>query len=726
MGVLLVLVPSLGLAMGLALYVLDLNSPPAAALLTGLAIAVPGIVAARMVQRAADARARQRKAERERDEADTASRAKSTFLANMSHELRNPLNAVVGMTALMLHDELPEKQRRRAESVGKASDQLLALMNDILDLAKIEARHVELEQVDFELAAVAEDVAKSLVGRAQEKGIDLRVLIDADLPWMVRGDPLRLRQIVTNLLNNAIKFTDEGSVTTRLRLLRDPADEPGSLLIEGRVQDTGVGVSSEAKAILFEPFKQAEKSTARRRGGTGLGLTISRELAELMGGGIRVESEPGEGSTFIFTVCLQESDSPRTGLHMLAHLRGQRVLVLDDDGERRDNLCDRLKKWDLEVQSQRPASSERALKAAQAQEAPFGALVLLDGAVPGPASPTPSFVADARTPVVLVSSPGSDPKVEEGLSSPLIHLTHPLAFSDLIEALHRVFGPEEDVSRASLRPNENGAAVAGLVLVAEDNQMNQQVLLGFLEELGYKAVVASNGEEAIEAVQRRGPFDAVLMDCDMPMLDGLGATRRIRVWEEEEQKEHLPIIAVTANAMREDREAALNAGMDDYIAKPVDENQLANTLRRWCGTAPEALREASVPPFGGATQDPSSVLNPAVIGQLRRLETPRRPGFFRHMIGMYQRDSRKYFEGMRSAIESADPEELRRAAHSLKGSSRNVGAFDLANLCQGLEKKPGSAQSRDLEPLAVELERVWHALADAVESHEAGRKDGES
>ena len=614
--------------------------------------------------------------------AEAAVMAKGEFLATMSHEIRTPLNGIVPMLDLLMHSRMPPDQLELVRTAFTSSHQMLRIVDDILDYSKLEADKLELETTGFNLREVLESIITLMERPAEAKGLRLLLNIEQGVRLPVRGDPVRLRQVVSNLISNAVKFTERGSVTLNVKRLRESAAQHQ---LRFEVRDTGIGIGQDAQERLFQAFSQADASTTRLYGGTGLGLAICQRIVTLMGGSIGVESEPGQGSTFWFEIPLLkvQGDMPARE----ADLTGARVLLVTADGRLRQRLAMLLPNWGMRLTTaENTHDALERLRQANAQGEPWTYSVVLGdlGTIHGTALSLARNLertalygkvrllylrGDDTTPVDL---PAGAQAVSRG--TPDADLRAALSGEDLgnnipLAARHTSSAGSDMTQQATPR-----------LLLVEDNPVNLMVAQRLLQVIGMDCETAGNGQVALEKLQATN-YDMVLMDCQMPVLDGYAATRR---WREHEQAsgapQRLPIIAMTANAMAGDRQKCLDAGMDDYLAKPVTRGELERCINRWRGVRmPVAPAPAPAKPAEQAAQP--AVLNAAVLNDLRDVLG----GEVDRIIALYLEDAPRLIAQLERAVVGNDPIALRVAAHTLKSSSANVGATTLSEAARDLE-----------------------------------------
>jgi two-component system, sensor histidine kinase and response regulator len=645
-----------------------------------------------------------------------ASRAKSEFLANMSHEIRTPMNGIIGMTELAIGVTSCPIQRDHLETIQSSADSLLAIINDILDFSKIEAGKITLESVEFSLRDALEETLRSLALRAHEKGLELAASIAPDLPEVLVGDPVRVRQVIVNLVSNAIKFTERGEVIVEVRSL---ARTDREIDVEVSVRDTGIGIPKDKLGLVFESFTQADSSITRSYGGTGLGLTIASQLVGRMGGEIRVESEPGVGSTFTFSVRLGCSCKEALGVTRaeVADLRDMPTLVVDDHPINRRILFELLKRWGM-----RPACAASgaeallALEHAAASGEPFR-LVLLDAMMPGMDGFTVASEIQAdpelrKLTVMMLSSMNVGENAMRASSLGIAsYIQKPVRQADLLDAIQRHVGEARAEAAVEVAAAESVRATRPLkVLLAEDNLVNRRVATGLLTNRGHEVVAAHNGREAVDRLGAE-PFDVVLMDVQMPVMDGFVATAIIREREKQGQR-RTPIIAMTAHAMAGDRDKCIAAGMDDYVSKPIAIAELSAAIaRQTAGTAapPESAR-AIEPPV-------EHIDRAALLASLDGDEE-----LLAAVIDAFVTEAPSLLDTLRKAVREGDGERVFRTAHALKSSVGSLGATGAMGVAKELEVLGRSeanladAKKREAERLFAQLSASVVAMAEALPS----------
>lgn len=721
--------------------------------------------------------------EKAKNAAEAASRAKSAFLATMSHEIRTPMNGVLGMTEMLLGTQLTETQRNFTKLVKRSGEHLLVIINDILDFSKIEAGKLSIEYINFNLWDLLDDINTIYTPQAHTKGIALDFDIANDIPVAICGDPNRLRQIMANLLGNALKFTDKGRILAKVAVA---TEDKSMVSLRFEVHDTGIGVSREARSRIFEAFSQADSSTTRKYGGTGLGLAISRQLVELMGGKIGVDNALTQGSVFWFTVSFDkrrvDPDEPGTNLKSI---EGLRVLIVDEHEDTREQLEQQLTAWNAitDITASGMDAIER-MKQSAGKGKPFDVAILdMDLQRTSGLLLAASIKADpalSSTRLLLMSDQrmAADPVQRRG-AGVAYQLIKPPRAGDLFECIMtrpRIktapaaspLAPRavHDVSGGSRPPQRRR------VLLAEDNPVNVEVAKAMLDSLGLAVVCAENGEQALQEV-RAGGFDMVLMDCQMPVMDGFAATAEIR--RHEQQHGHgrsLPIIAITANALQGDREACLAAGMDDYLSKPFTQQQLAAVIGRWIELSlaatvhhdedrPRAVPPAppAPPPLAPAPErrapkalpriDPTSiridsahgearpgraamqharagatavlaqpvvrdVINRHALDNIRALSKERGDALVQKVVAAFVDDTPQHLHTLRRAIAGLDSGSLRKVAHSLKSSSANVGAEALAQMCKDMETLGKTDTTEGAASILTDMEQEFQAVRHSL------------
>ena len=661
---------------------------------------------------------------------EQANESKSQFLANMSHEIRTPMNAILGMTELLLNTSLTSKQHRFVNNVFKSGEGLLHIINDVLDYSKLEVGKLSLDKTVFDLRELIEDLGDLFADTAHRKGLEMVCAIPPGMHTAYCGDSGRLRQILTNLIGNAVKFTEHGEIVVRVLVIENSDNE---VQLRFEVSDTGIGISSEAQAQIFQSFAQADVSTSSNYGGTGLGLAISKQLAELMHGEMNVESHLGEGSTFWFSARLEKEFS-QTMMTNQDALAGVRIISVDDNKTNREILMHQLTSWGANHYSATNAQQAiEILRKATAVDQPYEMAILdmhmpdMDGLALARAITADPVIS--KVPIVMLSSVPDDFGSVRNQPGIINYLTKPIRQTELYNVLTASIGHTVEVTKPETNKDsadvESEPCFQGRILLAEDNLINQEVVLGMLGGMDSQVDVVENGMAALEALSSRS-YDLVLMDCQMPQMNGFEATIELRIREQQQNitiDQRTPVIAMTANALQGDRERCLAAGMNDYISKPFKTQEFHALLQRWLVMqtskqveAPKIQQEmiTSIEANRPQQAESAAVLDQAALENVRVLQREDGPNSFVKIIRLYLETTPNSFEVLKDAISKHDAETLQREAHSLKASSATLGANDLAELCQEIEIMGQAGVFDDVTNLFSRLEQTHEKVCQAL------------
>ncbi len=659
-----------------------------------------------------------------RDAADAANRAKSEFLANMSHEIRTPMNGVLGMTELLLGMHMPSRQRKLAETIQRSAESLLVIINNILDFSKIEAGKLELEAIEFDVRDAIEETVELIAERAARKGLEFSCRVDPSVRTFRAGDPARLRQILTNLIGNAIKFTEHGEVSVRVR-------EQGPTQLRIEVEDTGIGIPTSAQARVFESFSQADGSTTRKYGGTGLGLAIAKQLATMMGGEIGVRSEPRRGSTFWFTVTLPAVSEACSCLtdRLRTSAASLRALLVIPNENAREAVMAQLDVLGTGYELLDPSVGIlTALERAQDEESPFQFVIAdQDATASTGALRALNRAQHGRTPVIELNAVGQVGDPHEAADS-VWTLAKPVRLRRLADVIARATeGMEVPAAVSSRMPGPiQTTAIGARILLAEDNPINQEVAAAMLDRFGCEVETVENGALALEALAK-GTYDMVLMDCQMPEMDGFRSTELIRERGVHCNGRPIPIVALTANAMDADRDECLRAGMDDFLSKPFKQEQLRAVVLKWCL---RSKKMSSLPPplrtltSASIASPPQAILDDHRLDAARALQKPGKPDLVVRLVELFVETTPPILAELDAALAAGDAAGVKAAAHRVKSGSANLGATEVARLAGQVEALAREGTTAGAAPMVEALRKAYVAAASELSRRHLGKAEG--